>query len=291
MMRFRKTLTGHIAPIYKLVSDGHVLFSGSGDGMVASWDAQTLEPLPFSVKVGLPVYSILIHGDLILIGQGHGGIHVVDRKSKKEIHHLKFHQKGVFDICHNPKTGHYYSTGGEGSLAIFDENFKLIMPIGLSATKLRRLSLSADGNDLLISGSNGYVQQIDTEFFNQLASFHAHEGGTYALMRLSDNRLLTGGRDAHLRFWKRDEEGWNPDGHIEAHNYAIYDAVRIDPKHFASAARDRLVKIWDTTDLSRPKRLLHGGKTTHKNSANTLCMIGDRLFTAGDDRVIHVWEK
>lgn len=79
---FIKSLVGHGAPIYKLAAENGVLFSGSGDGMVASWDAETLESLPFSVKVGLPVYAILVHGDLILIGQGHGGIHVVDRSAE-----------------------------------------------------------------------------------------------------------------------------------------------------------------------------------------------------------------
>lgn len=290
-MKFLKSLTGHTAPIYKIVSDGNALFSGSGDGMVASWDTEKLEPLPFSVKVGLPVYSILIHRDLILIGQGHGGIHVVDRKTKKEIRHLKFHEKGVFDICYNSKTGHYYSTGGGGSLAVFDADFNLVMPIALSATKLRRLSLSNDGKDLLVSSSDGYIHQIDTEYFNQLASFKAHEGGTYALLRFSDGRLLTGGRDAHLRFWKQAEGEWKPDGNIEAHNYAIYDAVALDSTHFATAARDRIVKIWDTREIHKPTRLIHQGKTTHKNSANSLCKTGDKLFTAGDDKVINVWEN
>lgn len=288
-MKFLKSLTGHIAPIYKLATEDGVLFSGSGDGMVASWDAKLLEPLPFSVKVGLPVYAILVHEDLILIGQGHGGIHVVDRKTKKEIRHLKFHEKGVFDICFNPATGHFYSTGGGGSLAVFDTDFNLVMPIALSATKLRRLSLSDDGRNLLVSSSDGYVHQIDTEYFNQMASFKAHEGGTYALLRLSDGRLLTGGRDAHLRLWKLNSEGWQADGHIEAHNYAIYDALALDSTHFATAARDRIVKIWDIKDLHNPTRLVHTGKTTHKNSANTLCKIGERLFTAGDDKVINVW--
>ncbi len=288
-MKFLKSLTGHTAPIYKLAAENGVLFSGSGDGMLASWDSESLKPLPFSVKVGLPVYAILIHGDLILIGQGHGGIHVVDRKTKQEIRHLKFHEKGVFDIGFNAVTGHYYSTGGGGSLAVFDTDFNLVMSIPLSANKLRRLSLSAAGHNLFVSSSDGYVHQIDTEYFNQLASFKAHQGGTYALLRLSNGRLLTGGRDAHLRFWKKNAEGWKPDGKIEAHNYAIYDAIALDEVHFATAARDRIVKIWDTTDLQNPIRLIHTGKTTHKNSANTLCKIGDRLFTAGDDKVINVW--
>lgn len=289
-MKFLKSLTGHISPIYKIVENEGTLYSGSGDGMVASWDTVTLEPLPFSVKVGLPIYSICVNGDWILIGQGHGGIHVVNRKSKREERHLKFHDKGVFDICFNALTGHYYSTGGGGSLAIFDTDFNLIMPVALSAAKLRRLALSEDGKDLLISSSDGYVHQIETEYFNQITSFKAHHGGTYALLRLNENRLITGGRDAHLRFWESDWKEWIATDHIEAHNYAIYDVVKIDNTHFASAARDRLVKVWDIANLNTPRRLMHGSITTHKNSANSLCLVGNRLFTAGDDKVIHVWE-
>lgn len=289
-MKFLKALSGHIAPIYKLVADSGVLYSGSGDGMVAAWDVETLEPLPFSVKVGLPVYAILVRDNLMLIGQGHGGIHVVNRDTKREERHLKFHEKGVFDIAFNPVTRHYYSTGGGGSLAIFDENFELIMPIAFSSSKLRRLSLSEDASELLITSSDGYVHQIDTGYFNQLGSFHAHEGGTYALLQLRDGRLITGGRDAHLRFWKHELGTWHTEGSIEAHNYAIYDLAMTDEAKFASASRDRQVKIWSFDRLKSPERLSADGKTTHKNSVNTLCAVGKRLFTGGDDKLIQAWE-
>jgi len=126
-MELKATLQGHISGIYKLLVEGDILYSASGDGMLAAWDLKTFEPAPFSVKVGLPIYAAAIQASTMLIGEGHGGIHIIDRKSKKEVRHLKFHEKGVFDILYNPLYNQYYTTGGGGSLAVFDgmiSNFK-----------------------------------------------------------------------------------------------------------------------------------------------------------------------
>lgn len=290
-MNLKATLQGHTSGIYKLAAEDEILFSASGDGILASWDLKSFEPAPFSIKVGLPIYSAAITQVSILIGQGHGGIHVIDRESKKEIRHLKYHEKGVFDICYNPIQNHFYSTGGGGSLAVFDgDNFNLLIQIPLSAGKLRRLLLSPDSKHLLVTASDGNIHVLDTAYFNQVQTIHGHDGGTYSLSWVGKNKLVTGGRDAHLRFWDFTSNQLAESNHIPAHNYAIYDILSFREGIFATASRDRNVKVWSLDDLQNPSRLKSDRSTAHNNSVNALCKTDKYLISAGDDRLIRIWE-
>jgi len=147
-------LKGHAAGIYFLTHDSDSLLSGSGDGILASWDIETLQNLPRSVKVGEPIFSAWMDKELLLIGQDKGGIHVIDRSKKEEIRHLKFHSKGVFNISFNEKTNHFYSLGGGGSLAVFDrEDFRLLIQIPVAETKMRTALISPDGSRLYFASN------------------------------------------------------------------------------------------------------------------------------------------
>jgi WD40 repeat protein len=290
LLKLKKTLTGHASGIYTLVSDGKLLFSGSGDGILAAWDMEKLEPAALSVKVGEPVFSALVLENILLIGQGKGGVHVVDRKSKKEIRHLKYHEKGVFSLLHNPDQKHFYSVGGGGSLAIIDsEDYQLLMQVPLSDNKMRKLLLSPDNRYLLVSGSDGNIHILDTGYFNQLATIHAHEGGTYAMRWARENKLITAGRDSHIRIWDFSPEGLIQTEKVPAHNYAIYDLAMGPGGQYASASRDRLVKTWNLENPHEPHRLIDKGQTSHSHSVNALFWGEKYLFSGGDDRVIRVW--
>lgn len=291
-MELIATLQGHISGIYKLVVENDLLFSASGDGILAAWDLKTFEPAPFSVKVGMPIYSVAIQKNLMLIGQGQGGIHVIDRDTKQEVRHLKYHEKGVFDILYNADTNHYYSTGGGGSLSVFDgADFSLHIQIPLSDGKLRRLLLTQDKKHLIVTASDGNIHVLDTGYFNQLQTIHGHTGGTYALAWVAGGKqLITGGRDAHLRFWNFSPDALVQTVEIPAHNYAIYDIVKLSENTFATASRDRIVKIWNMSDLGYPDRLKSDRPTTHGNSVNALCKTDNYLISAGDDKLIRVWK-
>jgi len=61
--------------------------------------------------------------------------------------------------------------------------------------------------------------------------------------------LLTGGRDAHLNIWQTDS--YELIKSIPAHNWAIYDIVfNPDTTLFATASRDKTIKIWDAKHIN-----------------------------------------
>lgn len=284
-------LQGHASGIYCLTHDDEALISGSGDGILAAWDIDSGENLPRSVKVGEPIFSAYIDNSLMLIGQGEGGIHVINRAEKKELRHLKFHSKGVFNISFNPKTNHFYSMGGGGSMGVFSrEDFRLLIQIPISEMKMRTASISPDGSYVLAGGSDGWIRCFETGYFNELFSLEAHKNGVYVIKWLDNETILTGGRDAHLRFWKFSNEGLVLQKEIAAHNYAIYDIVILPDKRFVTVSRDKIVKLWNPDGLDTPIRLIDKGKTSHSRSVNAVCWFKDTLATAGDDRLIKLWK-
>lgn len=287
-----KDMVGHASGVYTLAADDKLLYSGSGDGMLATWDLNTLEPAPFSVNVGKPIYSVSVHGDRIYIGQSNGGLHVVDRAQKKELQHIQIHNNGIFDILIDSKENRLYTAGGEGSIGVFDlADMRLRIQIPLAHKKLRGLTVSPDGAFLLVSSSNGFIYVLETEYMNELYNFKAHDGGAYGMNWTTDKTLVTGGRDAHLRMWKVQRETAEEVNAIPAHNFAIYHIALNDEGLLATASRDKTVKVWNPSIMQKPQRLLEKLTTSHRNSVNDVIWVNGQLFSAGDDKLIKVWAR
>ena len=290
----KKSVKGHAAAVYCLIKDevDHRLFSGSSDRMVGSWSMSDLEPGAFSVNVGLPVFSLYKKGNAMLIGQGEGGIHVLDLSSKKELRHLKYHSRPVFEIFENQKTNHLYSLGGDGNLAIIDsEDYRLLWSIPLSSDKLRTGLIFDEGKKILIGGSDGYIRVLETEYYNVIEEFMGHEGGVYDMKFISASTIVSGGRDGHLRYWKQEGNAIKADRAIPAHNYAIYSIdLSPDGRRFASGSRDKTVKVWNIAEPDKPLRIARKGSVGHTHSVNVVRWIdSETLVSAGDDRDLYFW--
>jgi len=294
--KLRHILKGHAGPVYTLLGGpGHgSVYSGSSDGIVAKWNIESGKPEAFSVRTDKPVFSILFHGDILLVGQGEGGIHVVDFAAGKEIRFLKYHRLGVFDMAQVRKENVILSAGGDGVLCLYDANdFHLLNSIAVSQMKLRCIAVSPDEDQVVVGGSDGHLRIFDAAYFNELSSIKAHEGGVYSARFLSRTTLVTGGRDAHLRFWKTGGIGLVETEAVPAHNFAIYDiAFHAEKGLLATASRDKTAKVWELEDLKKPFRLARNRGEGHTHSVNAVHFSegGELLVTAGDDRTLIVWE-
>jgi len=80
---------------------------------------------------------------------------------------------------------------------------------------------------------------------------------------------------------------------IPAHNYAIYSIVfSPNKKYFATASRDKTIKIWNAEILELLVRIDKKNFDGHTHSVNKLLWSDYKnyLISAGDDRAIMVWE-
>lgn len=294
---FQKTfqLTGHSAGIYALSAgrSPHTVLTGSGDNMVAEWDLRDPQVLPFAIRLETTVYALQHIGqNQLAIGQGRGGIHIIDLESKKEIRHLALHKKAVFDLHFLREKNLLLSFSADGTFAVWDaETFELVRHIPLGDLKMRRASSSNDGQWLIASGNDGRLRVFDTEMFNEVHTFEAHEKSSNISIFTADDRyLVSGGWDGHLRLWDA-HSGFSKLLEIPAHNYAIYDMVfSPDGKLLATASRDKTVKIWDAHTL-KPLARLDVKSGGHSHSVNALHWNNETglLVSAGDDRRLIGW--
>jgi len=290
----KTVLKGHAASVYCLFIDtaSSRILSGGADNMLGAWKADELVPDGFSIKLNASVFSIYKSDDLLFLGQASGGVHIFDLSLKREIRHLKYHTRPVFDIVAHDTIPVFYFLGGDGVLSIVDsDDFSLRWSLPLSDDKLRTAIIDSGGNRLLIGSSDGYLRMLETEYYNVLDEFMAHEGGVYDLAWLSEKQLLTVGRDGHVRIWNYTEDRLVQKTAVPAHNFAIY-SVDVSPsgKLFATGSRDKTIKVWDPKHMKQPLRISRKGPVGHTHSVNVVKWINESLLlSAGDDRDLHFW--
>ncbi|MEN9399975.1 MAG: hypothetical protein RL632_1076 [Bacteroidota bacterium] len=284
--------SGHSSGIYTVVVFDQKVYSASADGFVARWDIGLGTQDKFAINIGKPVYSLMVSatGDFLMAGTNAGDLYVFDLEKRCEIKHFVQHKTAIFSIVENLHKGVLYSSDADGNVAVWDANtlaHQLFLPLGCG--KIRRMSVSSDGAFLAIGGQDGFVRILDTDFYNEVSSFYAHQDGVSAvLFHPEKNEILySGGKDAILRLW--DWKSGTIQKEIPAHNFVIYDILYVPENSLIiSASRDKTIKLWKE-DLNFVERidLREGG---HRHSVNSLVSYSKNQFvSASDDKRIISW--
>lgn len=317
-------LIGHSGAVYALEQaiNPESFYSGSSDTVAAKWNLSELSPEKFAVKFTSIVYSLCLlpEKNILLAGTSEGKIHFIDLANKKEIKVLLNHSQPVFDIQYAGDL--ILSAGGDGILSIISaESLSTIKIIKLCNNKLRAIDIYK--NTALVACGDGIIRIIDLELMKMTNEFSAHKDSVYSVKFSPDGKyLLSGGKDAYLKKWLMDDvlglmentkstpvlhqsstpperqfgrAGINPQpfSSIPAHNFSIYSIVfSPDNKLFATASRDKTIKIWDADTLELLIRINKENFDGHINSVNKLLWsnFNNYLISTGDDRKIMVWE-
>jgi WD40 repeat protein len=152
------------------------------------------------------------------------------------------------------------------------------------------MCLDETGSKLFLACQDGYVRILETEYFNQIGEFYAHENGVTSLAFITENnQLITGGKDAILRIWNL--ETMQQIKAIPAHNFVIYDIQFLNSDEFITVSRDKSIKIWSLEKLIVLQKIefKNGG---HIHSVNKIQQLNATTFaTCSDDKRIMIWEK
>ena len=285
--------SGHASGIYTAVVFEDKVYSASADGFVARWNIRLGTQDKFAINIGKPVYSLMVShtGDFLMVGTNAGDLYVFDLENRSEIKHFVQHKSAIFTLTENKQKNVFYSADADGNIAVWDSvafELKLFLPLGCG--KIRRLSVSTDGSFLAVGGQDGFVRVLDTEFYNEVSLFYAHQDGVSAVCFHPENIeiLYSGGKDAILRMWEWKSGTLKKE--IPAHNFVVYDILAFPAsKHVVSASRDKSIKIW-TEDLIFLERIDQrtGG---HRHSVNSISKFSDDQFiSASDDKRMITWQ-
>lgn len=294
-MHFTKNseIRQHSMAIYDIATaSSEIVYSAGADCFVACWNLTTGLQEAFTVKADFPVYSItLVHSTFLSIGLNNGDLHIIDINSRKEVKFFKQHQSAVFSQLMFNKKKILITGDAEGYLALWNtENWKLELFLPLNCGKIRALTLNKDETKLAIGGQDGIIRIYETEFFNELVHFYAHQDGvnSCAFSNKEDDVLISGGKDGYLRKW--NTATGEKISAVPAHNYAVY-AISFDESgdYFATCSRDKSIKIWqyDSLTVLQKLEMKNGG---HSHSVNKAKWIGKHIISCGDDRRLIRWK-
>jgi len=126
-----------------------------------------------------------------------------------------------------------------------------------------------------------------------LDRWQAHDNSVFSLQYVEENSLLlSGGRDAHLNIWDL-KANHSLVQSLPAHNYTI-NAFALSPSgdYFATASRDKTLKIWDTHSFQLLKVVDFARNLAHTHSVNRICWLksDNSLISCSDDRRIIRWQ-
>ena len=173
---------------------------------------------------------------------------------------------------------------GSGELVFLDDELQLLDRKSLG-TKSLRCCLGDRG---LIGGSDGLIWRLDAQG-RVLSFWEANSPSVFCLAEDAQGDIVSGGRDA-LLMWMGENVELKQE--VKAHLFTIHALAGSDLGWLASGSMDKTVKIWDRNTgellkvIDREKYPSRG----HSHSVNALCWVGRLLASAGDDKIIRVWE-
>ncbi|MCB0685348.1 MAG: WD40 repeat domain-containing protein [Saprospiraceae bacterium] len=292
-MHLQRKLVGHKGSVYSIVFDSgsQQIYSGGGDGWLVSWNRDEADG-KLIADVGDQIFCLsVIEGQRVVAGSMSGELYFIGLSSAAGPRKKVFHQKGIYDLL---SIGRYLiSAGGDGKLGFWNlETTEIEESIVLSHHRIRCLALSPDKSVLAVGDSHGDIRFLSTDDWRLLHRISAHDPSVFSLAWLDNERIVSGGRDAHLKVWDYHSTD-EPQFDLAAHWYTV-NHMQSHPSDtlLATASRDKTIRLWETMNFSVVQTLDAARSGGHINSVNRLVWTDDgkQLFAGSDDNSISVWE-
>lgn len=297
-------LEGHKQGVYALLPlrGSSVIVSAGGDGAVVKWDLAAAN-LPGAMAGVLfaqlpePVFCLMEGLEGVIWAGTQGGL-VFKLVVGEAPRMIKLGTSSVFFIS-RWMDGRIAVGLGSGDLVFLDDQLQLL-DRRLLGRKSLRCCLGERG---LIGGSDGLIWRLDAQG-NILKRWKANSPSVFCLAEDSQGDIVSGGRDA-LLMWMGEDGQLKQE--VKAHLFTIHALAGSELGWLASGSMDKTVKIWDRNTgallkvIDREKYPSRG----HSHSVNALCWLAPAqsgpnanletglrrlLASAGDDKIIRVWE-
>jgi WD40 repeat protein len=287
-------LEGHKQGVYALLNlrGSSVIVSAGGDGAVVKWDLDENGPVRMNPEPSVagvlfaqlpePVFCLMEGLEGVIWAGTQGGL-VFKLVSGEAPRMIKLGTSSVFFIS-RWMDGRIAVGLGSGELVFLDDELQLLDRKSLGKKSLR----CCLGDRGLIGGSDGLIWRLDAQG-DILKRWDANSPSVFCLAEDAQGDIVTGGRDALLMWMGEDGELKQE---VKAHLFTIHALAGSELGWLASGSMDKTVKVWDINTgallkvIDREKYPSRG----HSHSVNALCWVGRLLASAGDDKIIRIWE-
>ena len=275
-------------------------FSSSSDGRVYAWDikddkksSRLVYAYEGEERAVLNVLEPIIEKRrLVISGIGTSGLHIIrmdNDGTQSAITKIALPAHSVYDLVVHPNQEEFIAATNDrhvyrGSLT----NSGDYVSLGRLPSKVKRVSISPDGNILATATERGEVMRWDLEAGTKELIYQTPENVPVHALRFSNSgKYLAFGDDrGEVILW--DMSNNLPYTDLTAHFSRVNDvAFSPDDLLFASASWDGTVEIWDMKHINDlPIRL-----TDHNDwvSAIAFSPEADYLITGSNDRIVRVY--
>ncbi len=289
--------TGHRGSIFALVTDPEELFaySSGDDGTIARWDLHGTPDLGDAVlQANGSIYSLELIPDLgwLAAGASDGTVYLVDLKEKKIVHSYRKTQGSIFWLWYEDWSQLLWVLHAKGGLsAISISTLKEEFFLQVAEDHLR--SIASFGESLFLGSSDQHIYEFDRQQMMVRRGWKAHDSSVFSLgIHQAGKYLLSGGRDAHLKMWDLQQEGFPQVQSIPAHNFTV-NSLAFSPQgdYLITASRDKTLKLWDAYQLNLLKVIDLARHEGHRHSVNRVLWLtrDNSIISCSDDRRILRW--
>ncbi|KAG8711267.1 hypothetical protein FRC08_016095 [Ceratobasidium sp. 394] len=272
------------------------IVSGSGDGTVRIWDAETgdpvLEPLKGHTEAVLSV-AFSPNGRWIASGSADKTIRIWDAETgEARLDPLHGHTDWVRSVAFSPNSCRVVSGSDDKTIRVGDaETGKLVLePLEGHAGGVWSVAFSPN-SQWIISGSDDCTLRIwDAQTGAAVREpLKAHSGPVMSLaFSLDSRRIASCSIDTTVRIWdvETGKEAFQPlRGHSD---WVRCIAFSPDSKYLVSGSFDRTVRIWDTQTGDLVLDTLDG----HSHYVRSVAFSSDgrRVVSGSEDKTIRIWD-
>ncbi|MCC6753609.1 MAG: hypothetical protein IT266_06450 [Saprospiraceae bacterium] len=290
---FSRKLTGHTGAVYCLSPglEPGTLLSAGGDGRICCWTpeqsgdamvvAETGERI-FAMRV-FPQYRLIaaatMSGDLLFLRPG----------EPIPVRKIRVHRKAAF--CLLEMDGNLVAAGSDGLLSAWDPvTGEALALLQCTHHRLRAAAYCEKQGVLLLGDHTGALMRMKWPEGNAERIEGRHARTIFCVWcDPVSGRIVSGGLDAQLVVSQDFDSGVV---RIPAHRFCVHAICDLRGTPWvATASRDRTVRLWDRRDFRLAEEISKPNFAAHDHSVNALWWDEDRrrLFTAGDDRQVLVW--